>query len=441
MDHSLLNISSVDGRYKNYTLFLDKYFSEFALMKYRLFIEIEYLKNLSDTIDFDISFEKLNNIYSYFDIYECMKIKKIEKKINHDVKSVEIYLQEKFDLLNIPFKNYIHFGLTSQDINNVSTSLLIKDYVKDSFNHSLLNIISNLNEKTQEWSNVVMLSRTHGQPAVPTTFGKEIQVFKYRLQEQLELLNNIKHKSKFGGAVGNFNAHKAAYPDINWPQFGNDFLKTLDLDRSIYTTQIDNYENLSIIFDNIKRINTILIDMCRDIWTYISMDYLIQDFKTTEVGSSTMPHKINPINFENAEGNLMISVNFLEFLSRKLPISRLQRDLTDSTVLRNLGIVFGYCHIAYTNIINGLYKLKVNENVIKADLNNNIVILTEGIQTLLRKYGVDNAYDKLKELSRNNENLTKININEFIDSLDLTTDQKIELKSITLENYVGFNFQ
>ena len=313
----------------------------------------------------------------------------------------------------------------------------IKDYLVDLYSDNINKIIELINQKANEWKNIVIISRTHGQPAVPTTIGKEFKVFSYRLQRELENLQKLEIYSKFGGAVGNLNAHFLSYPDIDWENFANTFLNNMGLKRNQFTTQIDNYESLSIVFDNIKRINTILVDMCRDIWTYISMDYLKQKINKEEVGSSTMPQKVNPINFENAEGNLLMSINMLEFLSRKLPISRLQRDLTDSTILRNLGLVFGWCEIAYHNINVGLQKININQEKITNDNNNNLSVLTEGYQTMLRKWGDENAYDKLKKLSRTNNRLTQEDLNNFIKSLDLTEDKKNELNKIKIENYIG----
>ena len=358
---SILSLTSIDGRYRSLTNKLENYFSEYGLFKYRVKVEIDYLIKLCDQLNIPINKEYLNSIKNNFNKDECMKIKQIESKINHDVKSVELYIGNKFNDIGESFKNLIHFGLTSQDINNVSISLSIKDYLVDLYSDNINKIIELINQKANEWKNIVIISRTHGQPAVPTTIGKEFKVFSYRLQRELENLQKLEIYSKFGGAVGNLNAHFLSYPDIDWENFANTFLNTMGLKRNQFTTQIDNYESLSIIFDNIKRINTILVDMCRDIWTYISMDYLKQKINSEEVGSSTMPQKVNPINFENAEGNLLMSINMFEFLSRKLPISRLQRDLTDSTVLRNLGLVFGWCEIAYHNINVGLQKININQ--------------------------------------------------------------------------------
>ena len=436
--NSILATSSIDGRYKNITYILENYFSEYALFKYRVKVEIEYFIKLCNKLNIkSINENYLNQIKDEFNQEECLKIKQIETRINHDVKSVEMYIGNHFTENNHQHKNLIHFGLTSQDINNVSISLSIKDYLNDIYFNKLDKIINLIKSKANLWKSNVMISRTHGQSAVPTTMGKEFNVFFYRLERELKNLKTLQIYSKFGGAVGNMNAHYLAYPSNNWENFANTFLNNMGLKRNEYTTQIDNYENLSIIFDNIKRINTILVDMCRDIWTYISMDYLKQKINEEEVGSSTMPQKVNPINFENAEGNLMMSISMLEFLSRKLPISRLQRDLTDSTVLRNLGIVFGWCEIAYHNIIIGLQKININNEKINEDNNNNLSVLTEGYQTLLRKWGDENAYNKLKNFSRTNNKLTKQNFNNFINTLDLDNEKKKEMINIKIENYIG----
>ena len=435
---NLLAITPIDGRYISKTKHLSNYFSEYALFKYRLFVEIQYFIELCKSLKIEINIKKIMDIYNSFNIEECMVLKNIEKSVNHDVKSVELYLIKKFVEKSIPYYDYIHFGLTSQDINNVSISLSLKLYIEEEFYKNIQKILNNLDTKYKNWKNIIMLSRTHGQPAVPSSIGKELYVFHYRINKELNNLKEIKYYSKFGGAVGNFNAHMIAYPEIDWCEFGNNFLKKLNLYRSEYTTQIDNYENLSIIFDNVKRINTVLVDMCRDIWHYISIEYFKQKFDSNEVGSSTMPHKINPINFENAEGNLLLSISLLEFLSRKLPISRLQRDLTDSTILRNLGLVFGYCEIAYHNLLIGLDKLEPNKDKIETDLNNNSIVLTEGIQTILRKYGDDKAYDKLKDFCRNNDKKDMFDIKTFIENLDVEEHIKEELNNLDINNYIGY---
>ena len=433
----LLAISPLDGRYYDNTNNLQDYFSEFAYIRMRIYIELHYFINLCNTLQIDISYDKINNIFLNFNILECEKIKKIESKIKHDVKSIEIYISNKFQEYNISHKNLIHFGLTSQDINNTSITLSLNSYISNVYIIYIKDIIKILNYKYNNWSNIVMLSKTHGQPAVPTTLGKELYVFSYRLQKELNNLKNIKFYTKFGGAVGNLNAHYSAYPNINWNEFADNLLSKLYLYRSQYTTQIDNYENLSIIFDNIKRINTILVDLCRDIWQYISMEYFLQNFSENEVGSSTMPHKINPINFENAEGNLLLSIALLEFFSRKLPISRLQRDLTDSTVLRNIGSIFGYCQISYDNLVKGLDNIIPNDIKITKDLEDNIIVITEGLQTILRKYGDNNAYNKLKNFCRTNRKIDMNDINKFIDDLDVSELCRNELLNININNYIG----
>ena len=434
---SILSLTSIDGRYRSLTNKLENYFSEYGLFKYRVKVEIDYLIKLCDQLNIPINKEYLNSIKNNFNKDECMKIKQIESKINHDVKSVELYIGNKFNDIGESFKNLIHFGLTSQDINNVSISLSIKDYLVDLYSDNINKIIELINQKANEWKNIVIISRTHGQPAVPTTIGKEFKVFSYRLQRELENLQKLEIYSKFGGAVGNLNAHFLSYPDIDWENFANTFLNNMGLKRNQFTTQIDNYESLSIVFDNIKRINTILVDMCRDIWTYISMDYLKQKINSEEVGSSTMPQKVNPINFENAEGNLLMSINMFEFFLENYQFQDCKRDLTDSTVLRNLGLVFGWCEIAYHNINVGLQKININQEKITNDNNNNLSVLTEGYQTMLRKWGDENAYDKLKKLSRTNNRLTQEDLNNFIKSLDLTEDKKNELNKIKIENYIG----
>ena len=433
----LLAITPLDGRYYDNTNNLQNYFSEYAYIRMRIYIELHYFINLCNILKLDIPYEKINNIFLTFNIEECEKIKKIEYKIKHDVKSIEVYIGNKFQEFNIPNKNLIHFGLTSQDINNTSITLSLYSYISDIYIYYIDDIIKTLNSKYNDWNTIVMLSKTHGQSAVPTTLGKELYVFSYRLQKELNNLKNTKFYTKFGGAVGNLNAHYCAYPYINWDEFANNLLSKLQLYRSEFTTQIDNYENLSIIFDNIKRINTILVDLCRDIWQYISMEYFLQNYNNNEVGSSTMPHKINPINFENAEGNLLLSISLLEFFSRKLPISRLQRDLTDSTVLRNLGSIFGYCQISYDNLMKGLDIIIPNDVKIKKDLEDNCIVITEGLQTILRKYGDNNAYNKLKNFCRTNRKIDMNDINKFIDDLDVSDLCRDELLRININNYIG----
>ncbi len=444
MIDNLLCISPIDGRYHNYTKELNNYFSEFALFKYRLLFEISYflyLKeiDLNELKELDINnCTDIRSIYDDFTLNDCIMIKNIEKKIKHDVKAVEYFIQNKFDNLELSrFKSFIHFGLTSQDINNNSITLSIKECIEYIIIPKLENILSMLLEKTVLWNNVIMISRTHGQPAVPTTFGKEIKVFYYRIKKQLDLLKNIKYYGKLGGASGNLNAHYAAYPDYKWEDLLDKFLEYFDLKRNDYTTQIDNYEDLSVIFDNLKRINSIFIDMNKDLWHYISINYIIQKFDKTEVGSSTMPHKINPINFENSEGNLLLANSLLNFMSEKLPVSRLQRDLTDSTITRNIGSIFGHILIAYENFITGFNKLDVNNSFIKTDLHNNCVVIIEGIQVILKKYGIFNSYELCKDLTRNNDLITMENITEFIKNLDVEEHIKNELYQINIENYIG----
>ena len=420
------HLSPLDDRYRSKTKELKKYFSEFALFKYRLTVELEYFVELCKLclqelpVLRNLSQERLEStiklIIDGFNYEDYSSIKKYEHKIKHDVKALEYFIRDKFDEnLLTDYKSFIHFGLTSRDVNNTAVSLSVKNYITIDYGNDIVDVLGILTDLRHSWKDIVMISRTHGQPAVPTTLGKEIHVFIYRVIKQLKLLTSITFYGKFGGAVGTLAAHKTAYPEIEWVKFGSAFMKKLGLERSEYTTQIDNYDNLGTVFDNVKRINTILIDMCRDIWMYISMDYIKQKINKDEVGSSTMPHKVNPINFENAEGNLMLANANLEFFSRKLPISRLQRDLTDSTVLRNIGTAFGYVKLAISNIKIGLSKLDVNRNKITQDLNDNVVVITEGLQTILRKYGYIDAYEKLKGFSRISGKINKAKINEFID--------------------------
>lgn len=442
MENNLLCVSPIDGRYYEYTACLMDYFSEFALFKYRLRIEIcyfIYLKVINIKELNDLTKEQCDiimNIYYNFTLKDCIKIKNIEKNINHDVKAVEYFIQDKFDNLGLSqYKSFIHFALTSQDINNNSLTLSIKECVEDLIIPLLEIILQNLLDKAKLWDNITMISRTHGQPAVPTTLGKEIKVFHYRIQKQLELLKNITYYGKLGGASGNLNAHYAAYPDYKWDKLLGEFLERFSLKRNKYTTQIDNYENLSVVFDNLKRINTIFIDMNKDIWHYISINYIVQKFDNNEVGSSTMPHKINPINFENSEGNLLLANSLLNFMSEKLPISRLQRDLTDSTVTRSIGSIFGYMLIAYENFKKGFAKLDANTHVIKEDLHDNCVVIIEGIQVILKKYGISNSYELCKDLTRNNELITMNEIRKFIKNLNVDEHIKDELYEINVENY------
>lgn len=443
MDY-ILNISPIDGRYARNTQELNQYFSEYAFFKYRTKIEIEYFIFLHKLAINDLkylSIEQINNIRLIYDNFlpeTCLKIKEFEKITNHDVKSVEYYLKQEFENLKLEkYTQFIHFGLTSQDINNTSITLMIKDSINDIILPFLDTILHELLIRSNDWIDIIMLTRTHGQSAVPSTLGKEIQVFHYRLTKQIKILKNIEYFGKFGGAVGNLNAHYLAYPNDNWEIYLTEFITSLGLKREVLTTQIDNYENLATIFDCLRRINTILIDMNRDIWQYISNDYLIQKIDKNEVGSSTMPHKVNPINFENSEGNLLIANSLLDFMSNKLPVSRLQRDLTDSTVLRNIGTIFGHIFIAYQNFIKGLHKLSPNIDVIEHDLNNNLSVLTEGIQIILKKHGFKNSYEIVKDMFRNNKKITQKDINLFVEQLTISNEIKLELKKINIKTYIG----
>ena len=431
------NISPIDGRYRSLTREVSYFFSEFALISYRIMVEIEYFIKLSQTLGFEVPVDKLRTLYRSVNQADVTRIKAIEDITNHDVKAVECFLREKCHQLGIGHTHFLHFGLTSQDINNTALSLSVLDYTKDQFFKHLENIVDLIQTKGETWQHITMLARTHGQPAVPTTLGKEMKVFSYRLNQQYIELRLIRIHSKFGGASGNLNAHYFAYPNIDWCKFGTEFLAGFNLKKNSVTTQIDSYDNLSQIFDNIKRLCTILIDFTRDIWHYISIEYLMQSYVSDEVGSSTMPHKINPINFENAEGNLMLAVSLFEFFSRKLPISRLQRDLTDSTVTRNIGVAFGHLAVAYANIVKGLAKVEPNLEKISQDLDDNVIVLTEGIQTIMRKYGDENAYEKLKSLSRNNEGITMSGLRHFIQDLDVPEAAKREMMKLNMHNYIG----
>ena len=441
--NNLLNISAVDGRYNSLTKKLAPYLSEYGFFKYRVKVEVLYYIFLNKTINFvnldDDNETNLKTIISNFTVEECMKIKEIEKKINHDVKSVEYYLVSKLKEIDA-LKNttqFIHYGLTSQDINNTSTTLMIKDSLNNIIIPQLNNVMEQIYNKSVEWIEIVMTSHTHGQPAVPTTLGKEFQVFHYRLKKQCILLQSTTYYGKFGGASGNLNAHYSAYPNIQWDKELAEFLKEIGLKREVLTTQIDNYENLAVVFDCLRRINTIIIDMNRDIWHYISIEYLTQKFNKDEVGSSTMPQKINPINFENSEGNLLMANSMLDFMSNKLPVSRLQRDLTDSTVLRNVGTIFGHILIGFSNCHKGLLKLDINKLEIKNDLYKNAAIITEGLQVVLKKHGIQNSYELVKEFSRNNKKITRENIVEFIRNLNIDSKIKKELLLINQDNYIG----
>lgn len=442
--NSLLAISPIDGRYRNKVEKLENYFSEKALIQYRVRIEIEYFIALCNIPlnalkDFNKDkFESLRDIYRNFSVEDAQRVKDIEKITNHDVKAVEYFIKEKFDALNISkHKEYIHFGLTSQDINNTSVPLSLKDCNDDVLLPMLDEIIDLINAKATEWKDVPMLAHTHGQPASPTCLGKEIKVFAYRLEKQLAYFSFIPFSAKFGGATGNFNAHNIAFPDIDWTNFADEFVASLGLERDLFTTQIENYDNLAAYFDNLRRINTILIDFCRDIWLYISMEYFKQKIKEGEVGSSAMPHKVNPIDFENAEGNLGMANAILTHLSMKMPISRLQRDLTDSTVSRNIGIPLAHTLIALDSLKKGINKLILNETALEEDLENNWAVVAEGLQTILRSIDYPNPYETLKQLTRKNTKMNKQIIHEFIDTLQVSDEIKQRMKQITPHNYIG----
>ncbi len=438
-------ISPVDGRYRKQTNDLANYFSEEALIKYRVQVEIEYfiaLVNLplNELKAFDkASFPALRKIYVDFNTTDAQRIKDLEKTTNHDVKAVEYFLKEEFTKLNLgDFKEFIHFGLTSQDINNTAVPLSLKEAIRDVYNKHLNQSIDLLSKLADDWKAIPMLARTHGQPASPTRLGKELMVFVERLKGQQQSLHTIPFSSKFGGATGNFNAHHIAYPEVNWVTFGNHFVNDiLGLSRTQITTQIEPYDHLAALFDNMKRINTILIDLNRDIWMYISSDYFKQVIKEGEVGSSAMPHKVNPIDFENSEGNLGVANALFEHFSNKLPISRLQRDLTDSTVLRNIGVPIAHTLIAFKSLVKGLNKLQLNQDAINRDLENNWAVVTEAIQTVLRKHGYPSPYEELKKLSRTNKSIGKAEIHAFIDALQVDPTLKELLKTITPYNYTG----
>jgi adenylosuccinate lyase len=442
---SLNAISPIDGRYRNKAEALAPFFSESALIKYRVLVEIEYFIALCEiplpqleSVDSSL-FDALRKLYTEFTDADATAIKEIEKVTNHDVKAVEYFIKEKFDALGLSeYKEFIHFGLTSQDINNTAVPLSIKEAMNAVYVPEYLTVLNKLEALAEEWNAVPMLARTHGQPASPTRLGKEIMVFVVRLKEQFNLLNDVPSAAKFGGATGNFNAHHVAYPSIDWKAFGTQFVQEkLGLQHSFPTTQIEHYDHMAALFDALKRINTILIDLDRDIWTYVSMDYFKQKIKKGEVGSSAMPHKVNPIDFENSEGNLGIANAIFEHLSAKLPISRLQRDLTDSTVLRNVGVPFGHTIIGFKSTLKGLNKLLLNESKFAEDLENNWAVAAEAIQTILRREGYPNPYEALKGLTRTNEAITQNSISNFIDTLDVSDAIKTELKAITPSNYTG----
>ena len=442
---SLNAITPIDGRYISKTSSLQEYFSESALIKFRVQVEIEYFIALCNSSILQLNhfptdkFPGLRSLYSNFSEQDAQRIKDIERITNHDVKAVEYFIKEKFDKLGLEeFKEFIHFGLTSQDINNTAVPYSIKEAVENIFLPKLTEVLDLLNSRAKEWKNIPLLARTHGQAASPTRMGKEIKVFSERIEKQLSLLSTVPFSAKFGGATGNFNAHHVAFPEIDWVNFANNFTKdALNLERQQTTTQIEHYDNLAALMDNISRINTILIDFSRDIWTYVSMDYFKQKIRKGEVGSSAMPHKVNPIDFENAEGNLGMANAIFNFLSSKLPISRLQRDLTDSTVLRNIGVPFAHSLIALASLNKGINKLLINEANIEEDLEKNWAVVAEAIQTILRREGYPNPYEALKELTRTNSVINAESIASFIDTLDVKDTIKAELKAITPSNYTG----
>ena len=438
-------ISPIDGRYYNKTKKLKKYFSEEALIKYRIQVEVEYFLALCNSSiiqlnHFPIQKQKdLKSLYINFNINDAKRVKEIEKKTNHDVKAVEYYLKEKFDALNLSeFKEFIHFGLTSQDINNTAIPISIKEALDDIYYPFINEILKLLKAKAKSWENISMLARTHGQAASPTRMGKEITVFIERIEQQLVLLKKLPLNAKFGGATGNFNAHHVTFPNINWVEFADNFIKnTFKLKRQKTTTQIEHYDNLSALMQNISRINTILIDFAKDIWTYIALDYFKQKIKDGEIGSSAMPHKVNPIDFENAEGNLSYANAIFEFLAKKLPISRLQRDLTDSTTTRNIGVPFAHSLIALSSLKNGINKLLINNIKIEEDLEKNWAVIAEAIQTILRREGFKNPYEKVKELTRTNSVINQETISNFINNLNISEHIKKELNKISPKNYTG----
>ncbi|ARN77619.1 adenylosuccinate lyase [Nonlabens spongiae] len=445
MPSTLQAISPIDGRYRNKVDTLANYFSEFALIKYRVLVEVEYFLALSES-----GIEQLQplseqqqrifrDLYKDFTEIDAQRIKDIEKVTNHDVKAVEYFIKEKIDALDLDVnKEFIHFGLTSQDINNTAIPLSLKEALSEVYIPELEKLIAQIEDLANDWKDIPMLARTHGQPASPTRLGKEFQVFVTRLKKQLEVLKRVDHSAKFGGATGNYNAHHVAYPAIDWKAFGTRFVEEkLGLNHSFPTTQIEHYDDMASLFDALKRINTIIIDLDRDIWTYISMDYFKQKIKKGEIGSSAMPHKVNPIDFENSEGNLGIANALLEHLSAKLPVSRLQRDLTDSTVLRNVGMPLAHGLIAFKATQNGLSKLLLNESKLQEDLENNWAVVAEAIQTILRREAYPNPYEALKELTRKNTKITQPSIADFIDTLEVSDDLKKQMKAITPSNFTG----
>ena len=451
-NYSLMAVSPIDGRYASKAAPLREYFSEFALIRNRVRVEIEYFIALCSIPLPQLSnfgegtgktreelFAALRDIYRNLTPEEASRVKEIEKVTNHDVKAVEYFIKEHFKALEItPWQEFVHFGLTSQDINNTSQPIMLKEALENEYMPRLQEILSILRADALEWKDVTMLARTHGQPATPTRMGKEIEVFIARLEEQIRQLSQLTYPAKFGGATGNMNAHKIAYPDIDWPSFADSFVSSLGLKRSCPTTQIEHYDNLAAIFDCMRRINTILIDLCRDVWTYISMEYFRQKVAKNEVGSSAMPHKVNPIDFENAEGNLGMADAVLTFLSMKLPVSRLQRDLTDSTVLRNVGVPFAHCLISFASLKKGLGKLILNREAIDADLHRNWAVVAEALQTILRRENYPNPYETLKNLTRTGAAIDEDTIAHFVESLDVPEKVKEELRAVTPWNYTGF---
>ena len=440
--NSLTALSPIDGRYRQQVGTLSAYFSEFALMQYRVRVEIEYFIALSQQKLFKLEGKKasqLRKLYADFNTDTAQNIKNLEKVTNHDVKALEYYIKKELDVLELSnLKEFVHFGLTSQDVNNTAVPLMWKEALENEYYPAISNLIIRLKDLAKSWKNIPMLARTHGQPASPTKLGKEIMVFVERLEDQLSLMHQIPYSCKFGGATGNFNAHQVAYPKINWAKFGNKFCaERLGLQRQQYTTQIEHYDHLAAHFDGIKRINTTLIDLCRDVWTYISMEYFRQKTRKGEVGSSAMPHKVNPIDFENAEGNLGIANALLEHLSAKLPVSRLQRDLTDSTAIRNIGVPVAHTMISLNSINKGLSKLLLNEDAIKADLDKNWAVVAEAIQTILRRENYPQPYEALKELTRGKTSIDKKAIHQFINKLKVKASVKKELKNISPFNYTG----
>ena len=439
--NNLTAISPIDGRYRKQVAYLDEYFSEYALIKYRVLVEIEYFIFLSDKKFFKLSSkarQKLGSLKNNFNLNDAEQIKQIEATTNHDVKAVEYFLKQELEKINVSAeKEWIHFGLTSQDINNTAIPLSWKNYIENEYLPAIINLQKKLKEFADKWKNIAMLAHTHGQPATPTTVAKELMVFVERIGNQVKLFSYIPYAAKFGGATGNFNAHAIAFPKKDWKNFANVFIESLGLQRLQYTTQIEHYDYLAAHFDAIKRINNILIDLCRDMWMYISMDYFKQKIKKDEVGSSAMPHKVNPIDFENAEGNLGVANALLEHFSAKLPVSRLQRDLTDSTVLRNLGVPMAHTFISLRSIEKGLNKIVLNEKKLKEDLENNWAVVAEAIQTILRRENYPNPYEALKALTRGNAAIDKKSIHKFIDTLNVSAAIKKELKAVTPHTYTG----